>query len=195
MYENELELFDRIQLGEDSGFELKLEIHKRDRDNLADELAAFANGNGGELVIGVGDDKKIQGLEDVDKTEKLVIEICNDTIEPLLLFKTFKRSINEKAILIIEIPKSTVVHSTKNGFFLRLGSSKRKMSSDELQRLFKQRSQTGAKCFDEQQVLGTDNQSLDKDLTLRFITKDFEDEDERIDLLKKRNLLVEDMRK
>ena len=191
MYENELKLHERIQLGGDSSFELRLEIGQR--DNLADELAAFANRQGGVLLIGVDDDKNIRGLSHIDEAEQLVTEVCKETIDPPLLFDTFRRSINEKEILLIEVPRSTNVHRTRNGYFLRHGSRKKEMSPAELRRLLQERALTGWRYFDGQPVSGTDDQSLDRDLTERFIKQDYEDKDKRIDLLKKRSLLIENM--
>ena len=191
MYENELKLHERIQLGEDASFELRLEVGQR--DNLADELAAFANRHGGVLLIGVDDDKNIHGLGNIDEAEQLATEVCREAIEPPLLFDTFRRSINEQEILLIEVSRSTDVHRTRNGYFLRHGSSKKEMSPAELQRLFQERALTGWRYFDGQPISGTSDQSLDRDLTERFIKQDYEGKDKRIDLLKKRNLLIENM--
>lgn len=57
-----------MRLGEDSQLELKEVRFKGGRldapkpDDIADELAAFANAGGGRLVLGVSDDRKPQEL-------------------------------------------------------------------------------------------------------------------------------------
>ena len=57
----------RLRLGEDSRWEFKqFEFRGNrpvapDRDDLADELAAFANGNGGLMLCGVTDDGHVPG--------------------------------------------------------------------------------------------------------------------------------------
>ena len=61
MADTSAQLAGRIRLGEDSSLELKEvtvaggRITGPRRDQLADELAAFANANGGTLVLGVED--------------------------------------------------------------------------------------------------------------------------------------------
>ena len=57
-------LWRQVQLGEDSELELK-EVRLRGkrvvaprRESLADELAAFANANGGRVVLGVADNRE-----------------------------------------------------------------------------------------------------------------------------------------
>ena len=53
----------QLRLGEDSRWELKrLEFRGDRRDDLADELAAFANAIGGLMLCGVTDADEVQGL-------------------------------------------------------------------------------------------------------------------------------------
>lgn len=64
----------RLQLGEDSDWEFKAFEFAGDRPRnpsrnyLADEIAAFANADGGALLCGVTDDGEVQG---VDKDSKV----------------------------------------------------------------------------------------------------------------------------
>src|SRR4051812_47402272 len=93
MRELELSLMERIKLGEDSFMELKevrlagTRITGPTRDDLADELAAFANTKGGVCVLGIEDKPRdVPGipLEHLDRVETLIREACNDTIKPPL---------------------------------------------------------------------------------------------------------------
>ena len=58
----------QLRLGEDSGWEFKqIEFSGNRptsprRDDLADEIAAFANGDGGVLLCGVTDQGVVQGM-------------------------------------------------------------------------------------------------------------------------------------
>src|SRR5436305_12523474 len=83
----------RIRLGEDSELELKrvlragARVTAPGRSDFADELAAFANGRGGTLVLGVDDKtREILGLpiEHLDAVESWVREICNDAVKPAI---------------------------------------------------------------------------------------------------------------
>ena len=189
MFDTLTELIEKIHLGEDATIEFKREMPRR--SNLADEIAAFANARGGVILIGVDDNGEIVGLDrhELDKAEKTVVEICQDSIDPIVLIFTEKLRIDDKNLLKIEVPRSLFVHKTGNGYFIRQGSSKREMPTEQLARLFQTRSQARIIAFDEQFVPNTDKSTLRRDLYQRFITEGAT-EDEVEDLLFKRRLLV-----
>ena len=191
MFNTLTELIEKVHLGEDATIEFKREMPRR--SNLADEIAAFANAKGGVILIGVDDDSEIIGLDkaDLDKAEKAVVEICRDSIDPIVLIYTEKLRIDDKNLLKIEVPRSLFVHKTANGYFIRQGSSKREMSSEQLARLFQTRSQARIIAFDEQFVPNTHQGTLKEPLYRRFITEGAA-EDETEDLLLKRRLLVKE---
>ena len=187
------ELIEKIMLGEDSTIEFKREMPHR--DSLADEIAAFANSQGGVILIGVDDYREIVGIElqNLDRVEKTVVEICEDNIEPTVPIFTEKLRIDDKNLLKIEVSRSLFVHKTSNGYFTRQGSSKREMPTDQLARLFQSRSQARIIAFDEQLVPNTNKGTLREVLYRRFITENAA-EDDIGDLLFKRTLLVEEGR-
>ena len=193
MFHSQTELIEKIMLGEDSTIEFKREIPHR--NNMADEIAAFANSQGGVILIGVDDYREIVGLElqELDRIEKTVVEICEDSIEPTVPIFTEKLRIDDKNILKIEVPRSLFVHKTPNGYFARHGSSKREMPTDQLARLLQSRSQARIITFDEQLVPNTHKGTLRESFYRRFITEGAA-EDVIEDLLLKRSLLVEEGR-
>ena len=186
------ELIEKIELGEDSVLELKEELPRK--DNLASEIAAFANAKGGVILIGIDDNKEIVGLGDsvaLDEVEKTVVEICQDSVKPPVSIDTRKLRIDGKNLLKIEVPRSLFVHKTSNGYFVRQGSRKTEMPTEQLGRLLQARSQARIIRFDEQFVPGTDKSTLRKDLFTRFLRNVETEEQENTQLLKRR-LLVED---
>ena len=187
------ELIEKIMLGEDSTIEFKREMPHR--NSLADEIAAFANDEGGVLLIGVDDYSEIVGLElqELERVEKTVVEICEDSIEPAVPIFTEKLRLDDKNILKIEVRRSLFVHKTSNGYFTRQGSSKREMTTDQLARLIQSRSQARIIRFDEQLVPNTHKETLRESLYRRFITEGAA-EDMIEDLLLKRSLLVQEGR-
>lgn len=191
MYDSLTELIEKISLGEDATLELKRELPHR--QSLTDEIAAFANANGGVILIGIDDSGEIVGIarQELDAVEKTVVEICQDSIDPLVLILTEKLRIDNKNLLKIEVPRSLFVHKTANGYFIRQGSSKREMPPEQLARLFQSRSQARIIAFDEQFVPNTDKETLRRDLYQRFITE-AASEDDIENLLLKRRLLVKD---
>ena len=191
MYDSLTELIEKISLGEDTTIEFKRTLPHR--NSLADEIAAFANARGGVILIGVDDNREIVGIDqqELDRSEKTVVEICQDSIDPVLFIFTEKLRIDGKNLLRIEVPRSLFVHKTSNGYFIRQGSSKREMPTEQLARLFQSRSQARIIAFDEQFVPNTNKDTLKRDLYERFITEGATADDVE-DLLLKRRLLVKE---
>jgi ATP-dependent DNA helicase RecG len=183
MFDSELELSRQIELGEDSRLELKevrfsgQRVTGPSREALADELAAFANAEGGVCVLGVDDKPRtVTGipLENLDSLETFVREICAQSIKPQLLIRIERMRITnglgaEVPILKLTIPRSLFVHNSPGGYFHRMGSSKREMSPDYLARLFQQRSQSRMIRFDEMIVGQSTLSDLDEALWRRFL--------------------------
>jgi ATP-dependent DNA helicase RecG len=184
MYENISALLKQIALGEDSVLELKAvefsgnKVVGPHKDGMADELAAMANTATGIIVLGVDDKtREIRAIppEKLDFVEDWLRSICNDSIDPPLDCVIRKLIVldsqgNENAIVRIDIPRSLFVHKSPNGYFRRIGSSKRQMKPDVLARLFQQRSQARLIRFDEQPVPGTSLSDLNPKLWNRFKT-------------------------
>ena len=191
MYDSLTELIEKIHLGEDATIEFKSVLPHR--NSLADEIAAFANARGGVILIGVDDNREIVGIDrqELDSAEKTVVEICTDSIDPVLFIFTEKLRIDDRNLLKIEVPRSLFVHKTANGYFMRQGSSKREMPTEQLARLFQSRSQACIIAFDEQFVPSTNKETLKRELYERFITEGTT-VDAIEDLLLKRRLLVKE---
>jgi ATP-dependent DNA helicase RecG len=184
VYENVANLRKHIALGEDSVLELKsIELNGNKvvaphKDGMADELAAMANTTSGTVVLGVDDKtKEIRGVppEKLDVVEEWVRSMCNDLIDPPLDCIIRKRMVAdhlgiEKAIVQIDVVRSLFVHKSPNGYFRRIGSSKREMKPEVLARLFQQRSQARLIRFDEQVVPNTSTNDLNPVLWRRFRT-------------------------
>ena len=166
MFDTPEDLLKRIRLGEDSALELKAvrfgntQVSGPRRGDLADEIAAMANTRGGVLVFGVDDGTRdIEGipLDRLDTVERYVYEICNESIQPPVLFQSFRITLPDESgelqpVLKIDIPRSLFVHESPSGYFHRQGSSKRKMPPEFLARLMQQRSQARLIRFEEQPV-------------------------------------------
>ncbi len=78
--------------GEDSFTEFKDEkVHP---DDLAAEMVAFSNTEGGTLVIGVSDKGEILGLTDWDKTMQHLDNVASQNCEPGRRFLDFGQAFN-----------------------------------------------------------------------------------------------------
>ena len=182
MSETPEQLADRIRLGEDSSLELKEVTVSRGRitgprrDQLADELAAFANASGGTLVLGVEDrTRRVTGisLPQLDSAERFVADITQDSITPPLVADISKLELPDAdatpvAVLRIDIPRGMVVHKSPGGYLRRIGSSKRQMEPDCLARLFELRSRSRMRDFGTQVIANASVDDLDPRLVDRF---------------------------
>ncbi len=204
MFDNPEELLRKIRLGEDTTIEFKTVRFRGDkvaepkRPDLADEIAAMANTHDGVLLLGIEDKtKEIQGipLDKLDLVERYIYEVCNENINPPVLFRSLRLELPDalgtpQPILKIEIPKSLFVHESPGGYFYRQGSSKRKMPPEYLARLFQQRSQARIIRFEEQPVPNTNLGDLVEPLWQRYVT--LSDEPREVVLLKRGLLCRED---
>lgn len=185
------DLLEQIVAGEDPSLELKevgfrgATVSDPSRNQLADELAAFANARGGALVLGFdGGSKDVVGipLANLDTVEQHVIEVCHDSIDPPLDVTTQKLSIPDSLnvqrwVLRVHVERSLAVHHSPSGYMRRVGSSKRKMAQDQLGQLFQQRSQARLIRFDETVVPETGLSDLELTLLGRFRTSRTADND------------------
>ena len=177
------DLLRRIRLGEDSTLELKRislagsRVTTPRRNDVSDELGAFANGRGGVLVLGVDDKTRdVVGipLDALDTVEAWVREICNDVLKPALDATIRKIELPNAAgdlvpVLSVDVERSLFVHKSHGGYFRRIDSSKREMSPELLALLFQERSQNRMIRFDESVVPRTTLGDLDYALTRRFL--------------------------
>ena len=162
----------QLRLGEDSQWEFKQVAFSGNRptsprrDDLADEIAAFANTDGGILLCGITDRGDVQGLsrEQMDELERLLVDICTDVIKPPIRPTILRRIVDERPLLLIQIPQGHAQHDSPGGGYHRIGSSKRRMTSDERLRLAQRRGQARFLWFDEKTVPETGFRTLDEAL-------------------------------
>ncbi len=155
-------------LGEDSRWEFKqIEFSGNTptsprRDDLAEELSAFANADGGVVLCGVADDGTIQGLsrEQMAALDRLLVEAGTDALEPPLRIGVHHRELNGKAFVLVVVPRGEALHERSGYGFIRVGATKRRLGSDESLRLAQNRAQNRYLWFDKQIVPETGFETL-----------------------------------
>ena len=171
-YNNE-EIMRRLRLGEDSTWEFKQVEFSGDRpagprrEDWANEIAAFANASGGALLCGVSDDGEVQGMSrrQVTNLDALLVEVCTDSIKPPVRIRTDHRELADgRLVLLVEVAPGDSLHEAPGGSYIRVGASKRRMTSDERLRLAQRRGQARFRWFDEQPVPGTGLRTLEEEL-------------------------------
>ena len=170
---SDAEVNSHLQLGEDGYWEFKQVVFKGNRpteprrDSWADEITAFANASGGVLLCGVTDTGDVEGMsrEQMDALETLIVEVCSDSIHPPVRAGILRRTApNGGRFLSVEVPEGHVLHESSGGTFIRVGSAKKRMSSEERLRLAQRRGQSSFLWFDKQPVEGTGFGTLEEAL-------------------------------
>jgi ATP-dependent DNA helicase RecG len=136
------ELLELIRNGESSGVEFKRDVVQA-RD-LAKEIVAFANFEGGSVLLGVDDDGSIPGLTR-DDPEQFVVNTCRDKIRPPIVpyFEIVKDADAGRDVAAVTVAPGydvhAVWHDNRNYYYMRVGTHSREPSQEELARLFQQR--------------------------------------------------------
>ncbi len=124
----------------------KLEFKRKfpSKSNILKTIVAFANGAGGELILGVADDdKKIVGVDDPLVLEEKIASLIYDSVYPLISPFITVFNVQGKDILIVQIlPGNNKPYFVKSkgldkGVFVRIGSTNRVATPEiitELQR-------------------------------------------------------------
>lgn len=183
-----------IQAGENSCVEFKSAAVRN--ESLAKEMVAFANSNGGSIVVGVEDCGDVTGVEDAAAFEERIMSIARTSVVPAVIPHVEILPYEERSIVLVTITKGIQKpYQTVDGkFLIRVGSTNRTASHGELMRLFQQ---SGVFHYD---LIGVPQTGI-KDLNLAEIDNYFmrynvafseESEQERVRLLKNTDVLTEE---
>ena len=156
------ELLEIIASGENSGVEFRRDDLRA--QDLAKDLVAFSNLQGGMVLLGVEDDGTITGLVRPE-LEEWVMSVCRDNVRPAIIpFFEMVRGIKvDHDVAIVRVPRSYAVHALRHGnsnrYQMRVGTQSREASPEELARLFLQ---TGSIRAELRPVSGATLASLDR---------------------------------
>lgn len=147
-----------IQQGENVGVEFK-SINIRP-EGLAREIVAFANSSGGSILLGVADNGDITGLNGKENTEEWVANIVRNNVIPAIAPNITQHTLSGFRLLHINVPRGTdKPYQTLDGkYWIRVGSTNRTASKEELSRLFQQ---AGLVHFDTAPIQNTGINDLD----------------------------------
>lgn len=136
------ELLELITNGENSGVEFKQDTV--DNRAFAKELVAFANFQGGLVLLGVDDDGTVVGITRA-RLEEWVMTACRDKIRPELIpyFELLKDVEPGRDVSVVRVDRGWTVHHVwhdqHSTYYIRVGTVSREASKEELERLFQQR--------------------------------------------------------
>lgn len=156
-----IEILEMIVNGESSGVEFKEEgISTTD---LAEEIVAFSNFKGGTILIGINDEGSILGVKRKD-LEEWVMNICRDIVKPAIIPYYEQTKMDEGQIVaVVKIDQGVskpyyVEREGRKKYLIRVGSTKREATREELGRLFQE---AGIVHYDSTPIFGSSIDDLD----------------------------------
>jgi ATP-dependent DNA helicase RecG len=124
-----------IQQGENSSVEFK--EYGVSPESLAKEMVAFANSQGGVILLGVTDHGAVSGIPADFALEEWVMNIARDRIIPAFDVQFNQHTIDNKILAEIVVTKGKdKPYQTAGKYYIRVGTTNRMASQSELMRLF-----------------------------------------------------------
>lgn len=152
--------------------ELIVKGKQSDAYDIATEMVAFSNSEGGIILIGVKDKTgEIVGLsyEQLQKSNQLLVNAASENVkEPIIIF-TETVTVSGKNILAVHIKEGTnkPYRDNKGIIWVKNGSDKRKiLSNDELRRLLQSSGNISA---EEEIIDNTSYNDIDVDFFKKFV--------------------------
>ncbi len=138
-----------------------------DAERLAEVLVAFANGDGGTVLIGLETSGEVQDvmLEEVEDTLRLALSRCR----PGVRTEWQRSEYNGHEIVALRVPRSNELHSLEDGRVLvRSGTENRPLAGDEIRHLAATKSSGD---FEGEVVSGATFDDLDPEIIAEYRAK------------------------
>ncbi|PSQ76916.1 MAG: ATP-binding protein [Bacteroidetes bacterium QH_7_62_13] len=140
------ELEQLVDLGEGISLEFKRRVPRPER--IAKEILAFANTNGGRILLGVSDDGTIEGFQNVSEQTFLLRQATESHCSPPVEYNTERIVVGERQdVIVVTVPESgekphSLVSEAVNGegrVYVRVEERSVEASDETVQRLRNQR--------------------------------------------------------
>ncbi len=151
-----------VKCGETSTVQFKLLFNKA--EDIANELIAFSNSNGGRIFIGINDKTgEIAGLsyKQLQNIGSLIASAADVGVHPSVFPKIESMTVDGKSVMIVSVCRgiSTPYTNNKGEVYVKQGPDKRRVTdANEMLRLF---AQSGNFQPDRQPIRGTSVNDLD----------------------------------
>ncbi len=134
------ELLELIANGENSGVEFKRDDIRPEQ--LAKEVVALANFQGGKIILGVEDDGTIIGIQRDDLEPWVMDTVFGRYVHPMILpFYEEIQVDDERRVAVVSLTQGTakpyvVRHNDREDIYVRVGSVSRRATREQQARLF-----------------------------------------------------------
>ncbi|RMG50145.1 MAG: hypothetical protein D6723_12740 [Acidobacteria bacterium] len=160
------ELLSLVHGGEDSYVELKVRLNNIEK--VAAEVVALANSGGGFIIFGVTDRRRIEGVDDPERVEEELVNLCQHLVIPPLYPYIHKISFDSgKRVVALEIRGPHRPYYTRDyRCYTRVGSMKREATQEEIADMYDPRSSSG---FELIPVMGATLDDIDEAVFWSYI--------------------------
>jgi ATP-dependent DNA helicase RecG len=158
------------RIGERENLRTEFNLEAVNADDLAAALVAFANADGGHLILGVANDRTVAGVRDPDKVRQYVDNVAVNNCVPPVSVDQATLSGGSAQVVVITIPRGEQrPHRTNRGiYYVRTGSGRRSASREELLRMFQG---VESLYYDETSFTRLDAGVLDLEAVKQFVEK------------------------
>ena len=168
-----IELIEIASRGEDSRNQFKQNLTSP--DSLAADLVAFSNGEGGRILIGVGDRGEVVGLStgDIHRLNQMVSNAATNLVHPAISPTTQNISVGDKLVMVVTVRSgvSKPYADNKGAYWMKSGADKRRVTArEEIRRMFQSADFVHA---DEIPVEGTSTSDIDGEHFATFFEKEY----------------------
>ncbi len=135
---------------------------------LAETLVAFANSDGGTILVGVDEDKNVTGQAFTDEVE-MAFQVAAQECRPPVEARWHQAAAEEGMVFAIVVNRSPELHSLADGrVLIRAGAENRPLSGEEIRQLAATKS-TGE--FESELAPGARREDLDDEIIAEFKAK------------------------
>lgn len=159
-----IKLLEKIKKGENKTLEFKVKLPSN--DSITKTMIAFSNTSGGQLIIGINNNKEIVGInyDNIFELQDKIVSIIFDSCYPNIIPEIYTLNIEGKLLLIIEVFKGNLLpyyikdKGKNNGTYIRIGATNRKAEYENILELERQKRNIS---FDEELEYEVDIESID----------------------------------
>lgn len=147
---------------------------RKDAKGLSNHFVAFANADGGTLVIGIEDDFTVTGIDDYTNNINDILRVPFDYCKPSIRVTTETIDCvdyigNPNHLLVITIPQSSELHANQqDDVYYRVGDKSKKLNFDERLQLMYAK---GSRYYEDEPVFRSSIEDIDLDFVAEYCKK------------------------
>ena len=147
---------------------------RKDPKGLSNHIVAFANADGGTLVIGIEDDFTVTGIDDYHNNVNDILRVPFDYCTPSVRVTTetvgcTDKNGNPNHLLVMTIPQSPELHANQQDeVYYRMGDKSKKLNFDERLQLMYAK---GSRYYEDEPVYCSSMEDIDLDFVAEYCRK------------------------